>query len=74
MSSNDIARFTDYGLGTFGGRPVVLVSFSRAFVYHRHDHHGKIGGVTFTEDFARNAIGLRPCRSCWPIKREARRG
>lgn len=60
-----IERLDDYGLGSFKGRPVVIVNRTMT-VYHRHDHGGRLDHVTFTEDFARNDWGARPCRVCWP--------
>jgi hypothetical protein len=65
----DLVKVTDYGLGTFKGSPVVLVSMSSRGCYHRTDHGGRINGVTWAEDFARNGLELRPCRICWPSAR-----
>ena len=56
----------DYGLGTFKGSPLVLATMSGTGRYHRSDHGGRLNGVTWTEDFARNGLELEPCRTCWP--------
>ena len=60
----DVEAVTDYGLGTFKGKPIVLVN-QGITVYHRHNHNGRVGTVTFTEDFARNDCGARPCKVCF---------
>jgi hypothetical protein len=55
----------DYGLGTFRGKPIVMVN-NPITIYHLRAHGWFRGGTTFTEDFARNGCGARPCRTCFP--------
>jgi hypothetical protein len=62
-----LERVTDYGLGAYKGKPRVIANNSLT-IYHRHNHNGRVRGQTWTEDFARNDWGARPCRVCWPVK------
>ena len=59
---------TDYGLGTFydqagHAHPIVLATMNGRR-YHLSDHGGSLSGVTWTEEFARDACGLTLCETC----------
>lgn len=66
-----LVHVTDYGLGTYKDSPLVLAPMSGRGCYHRHDHGGRLDGVTWTEDFALNGLELRPCLICWPQVRHS---
>ncbi|MEM9513689.1 MAG: hypothetical protein AAGA42_02440 [Actinomycetota bacterium] len=60
-----LERVVDYGLGSYKGKPLVLVNRDIT-IYHRHDHSGRLDDTTFTEDFVRNDWDARPCKVCFP--------
>ena len=60
----EIEKITDYGLGTYDGEPLVLLT-PQGDRFHAHNHNGRLHGVTFTESFLVDGWDMKPCAVCF---------
>ena len=59
-----VEKIADYGLGSFMGEPLVMVSMT-GNRYHLRRHGRIAGGATFTDSLARDELLLGRCYECF---------